>query len=81
MRNDIVVADGRTYVVTFDGAHRGRDLDLFHPVDWLDPKSRIEIRAAVEEARQRRQQDRPPGRPRKYLQGWRNRRTGTGVAV
>lgn len=48
------------YEIVWNGAHGGRDLDLFHPVDWLDPKTPAVALPA------QRPQDRRPGRPKLF---------------
>lgn len=54
----------------WNGSHGHQDRDLFRKVDWNDPRSRIEIRAAVTEALMaKRDQEKPIGRPR--VRQWR----------
>lgn len=62
MTNDLIIADGRTYVVVFDGAHRGRDADLFCKVDWQDPKSPVLVRETSDRAETQRARRRSYGR-------------------
>lgn len=58
MRGDIVRDEGMTYEVVFDGAHHGKDLDLFRKVDeppplpvdpikWTDTMDKRSVRQRV----------------------------------
>jgi hypothetical protein len=58
MRGDRVVDDGIEYEVIFDGAHHGKDLDLFraidvpaedehHPIKWTDTMDKRSVRQRV----------------------------------